>query len=330
MQWVLGTLLVLACLGALLVGALLWMTAVPGRSHSGSLPPLTTEETRIAGVLRKHVEAIASAPHNVAHPQELESVASYLEDVLASLGYEVGRQVYQAGGIDVRNIEAVIAPASPEAETLVIGAHYDSAFSAPGANDNASGVAAVLELARILSDLQDRGPFRIRLVLFVNEEPPFSHTELMGSLVYARALKRSRETVFGMISLETLGYYRDRESSQHYPFPLGLLYPETGNFVAFVGMLPSRSFVRRTVARFRDLVPFPSVGGTAPAFIPGIDWSDHWSFAQHGIPALMITDTALYRYPYYHTTGDTPDKVDYDKLARVTAGLAAVVRSWAP
>jgi len=328
-HWIVGGFAVLVTLAVLGFGAVLWMTSVPGRSHSGPLPPLTAEEARLAERLREHVQVIGSRPHNVAYQRELEQAALYIEEVLASLGYQLRRQTYEADGLEVRNIEVMIEPATAAAETLVLGAHYDSYLFAPGANDNATGVAAVLELARLLRDLRNRSPLRIRLVLFVNEEPPFSHSELMGSLVYARALNRSGEPVLGMMSLETLGCYTDAENSQNYPWPLGLLYPSTGNFVAFVGLVSSRCFVRRTVETFRGLVPFPSVGGTAPGFIPGIDWSDHWSFEQVGIPALMITDTALYRYPYYHTIEDTPDKVDYDKLARIVAGLAAVVRHWA-
>ena len=329
MQWLLGAFVLLAAPAFLAVVAVLWMTSVPGRSHSGPLPPLTPEQARLAARLREHVQAIGSTPHNVSHPRELEQAARYIEEVLAGYGSAARRQVYQADGLDVRNIETVIEPATAEAETLVLGAHYDSALIAPGANDNASGVAALLELARLLEGLRNRSPFRVRLVFFVNEEPPYSHGDLMGSFVYARALKRSGEPVLGMMSLETIGFFSDAENSQNYPFPLRLLYPSTGNFVAFVGMVSSRDLVRRTVRTFRDLVPFPSVGGTAPAFIPGIDWSDHWSFEQVGIPALMITDTAPYRYPHYHTAEDTPDKVDHEKLARITLGLAAVVGSWA-
>jgi len=225
----------------------------------------------------------------------------------------------------------VIEPAASAAGagTLVVGAHYDSHLDAPGANDNGTGVAGVIELARLLADLRGKASTRVRLALFVNEEPPFFKTELMGSLVYARRLKASGEPVLGMISLETLGFYSDEEGSQRYPPPLGLLYPTKGNFVAFVGLTSSRALVRRTVASFRALVPFPSVGGTAPGIIPGIDWSDHWSFERVGIPALMVTDTAPFRYPHYHTPADTPDKVDYERLARVVSGLGRVIRRWA-
>jgi Zn-dependent M28 family amino/carboxypeptidase len=307
------------------------MTAVPGRSHSGPLPPLAPAQVQLAERLRDHVEAVASGPHNVAHPLELEQAALHIERALASFGYAPDRQLFEADGQEVRNIEVVIEPdpAARDAKTLVVGAHYDSFDDAPGANDNGTGVAGVIELARLLSDLRGRSTIRIRLALFVNEEPPYFKTELMGSLVYARRLKASGEPVLGMFSLETLGFYSEEEGSQHYPPPLGLLYPTTGNFVAFVGLISSRPFLRATVASFRTLAAFPSVGGTAPAFIPGIDWSDHWSFEQVGIPGVMITDTAPFRYPHYHTTRDRPDKVDYQRLARVVTGLEQVIRSWA-
>ena len=326
--WVIGALVLLIV--ALVVGVL-WMTAVPGRSHAGPLPSLTPEQVDLAARLRSHVQAVASRPHNISHPQELERAALHIESTLAGMGYGVHRQPFWVDGQEVRNIDAVIEPAASVAgaKTLVVGAHYDSYFHAPGANDNGTGVAGVLELARLLLDLRGRSALRIRLVLFVNEEPPYFKTEHMGSLVYAERLKQSGEPVLGMFALETLGFYSDVEHSQRYPPPLGLLYPTTGNFVAFVGLISSRSFLRETVRSFRASAAFPSVGGTAPGFIPGIDWSDHWSFEQAGIPALMITDTAPFRYPHYHSAADSPDKVDYDRLARVISGLAQVIRDWA-
>lgn len=308
--------------------ALKWMTAVPGRSYAGPLPSLTAGESAMAARLKRDVEAIASAPHNIEHPEELEQSAAHIEGVLASLGYAIQRQRFAADGQIVRNIEVVIEPAKPDAGTIVIGAHYDSAGMAPGANDNGSGTAGVIELARRLADLRGKARYRLRLVLFVNEEPPYFKTPLMGSLVYAKRLKQSGEQVIGMMSLETIGFYSDREHSQHYPSPLDMLYPSKGDFVAFVGTTSSRSFLREAVGSFRSSTRFPSVGGTAPAFIQGIDWSDHWSFGQVGIPALMVTDTAPFRYPHYHSPADTPDKVDYERLARVVSGLERVIRDW--
>ncbi|HEX4738912.1 MAG TPA: M28 family peptidase [Allosphingosinicella sp.] len=305
------------------------MTAVPGHSYFGSLPPLTLSQTHLAGRLRTHVETIASKPHNVGHPEALDEAARYLEAQLLRLGYPVHRQSFAAGGTTVRNIEVVVEPADARAPTIVVGGHYDSVGEAPGANDNGTGAAAVVELARALADLRHRSAIRIRLVLFVNEEPPFFKTDRMGSLVYARALKRTGEPVLGMLSLETLGFYSDRPDSQHYPLPLGLLYPCTGNFIAFVGTTGSRAWVRHVTGAFRTAARFPSQGGTAPGFLQGIDWSDHWSFEQAGMPAAMVTDTAPFRHPYYHTVADTPDKVDYGRLAQVVNGLTVMIRKWA-
>lgn len=320
---------VVAVLIGLPVGGFVWMTSVPGDSHAGPLPPLTQEQALLAGRLRETVTSVAYEPRNVAHPAALERAARQIEARLRALGYPVRRQTFQAGGLQVRNIEVVIEPATAGAGTLVVGAHYDSYHDSPGANDNGTGTAAVLELARLLADLRGRSAIRIRLVLFVNEEPPFFKTDLMGSLVYANRLRQSGEKVIGMMALDTLGYYSDAEGSQHYPFPFNLRYPDRGNFVAFVGSLSSRGFVRRTVKAFRELAPFPSEGGAAPGFFHGIDWSDHWSFEQAGFPALMVTDTAAFRYPHYHGTADTAGAVDHDRLARVVWGLSRVIRSWA-
>jgi hypothetical protein len=245
------------------VALILWMTAVPGSSHRGPLPALKPQEAALAAALEADVRAIASEPHNTDHPEALERAARHIEAALAAAGYRPTAQHFTAAGQTVRNIEATVEP-SPgiAARTLVLGAHYDSYGNAPGANDNGTGAAAVLALARRLGDLQGNTNLRIRLVLFVNEEPPFFKTEQMGSLVYARRLATSREPVLGMISLETLGFYTSRPNSQHYPPPLGLLYPTTGDFVAFVGLTSSRPFVRRAVRDFR--ATRPSQASAAP------------------------------------------------------------------
>ena len=148
----------------------------------------------------------------------------------------------------------------------------------------------------------------------------------MGSWRAAEATSSQKTPVLGMISVETIGYYSEKAGSQKYPFPLSFFYPDTGDFIAFVGNPTSRTFLRSVVRDFRDVGQFPSVGGTAPFFIPGIGWSDHWAYAEHGIPALMVTDTAPFRYPYYHTESDQPDRLDYGRIARVVVGLDQVVR----
>jgi Zn-dependent M28 family amino/carboxypeptidase len=308
--------------------ALLWMTAVPGESFHGPLPAMTPDERTLATRLHDHVVAIASEPHNIAHPAALENSARYIERQLVGMGYTVHRQSFTVDGHRVRNIEVMITPGVPDSRTLVVGAHYDSAYDAPGANDNGSGVAALLEMARDMRRLDGRATMRLRLVFFVNEEPPYFQTHKMGSYVYATHLAQTHERIAGMLALETIGYYSDRPHSQRYPFPLDMMYPDTGNFIAFAGMTGSRDFVRKTTGAFRETASFPSVGGSAPGFLQGIDWSDHWSFAQVGVPALMVTDTALFRYRFYHTVNDTPERIDYDRLARVVTGLGAVIAGW--
>jgi hypothetical protein len=309
-------------------GALRYMTGVPGEPYSGALPPITAEERALAALLKQHIVAIAAHEHNIAHYDELEKVARYIETALESYGYVVNRQSFAVDGKTVRNIDVIIEPppGTPAPEVLVVGAHYDSAARSPGANDNATGAAAVIELARLLGDLRETTQRRIRLVLFVNEEPPYFQTSDMGSLHYARALAAQHERVVAMYSLETLGFYASEPGSQRYPGPFGMLFPDRADFVAFVGLLGSRPLVRETVRSFRSHTAFPTIGGVAPATIDGIDWSDHWAFAQQGFPAMMITDTALFRYPHYHQPSDTPDKVDMDKLARVVKGIERVIR----
>jgi Zn-dependent M28 family amino/carboxypeptidase len=264
----------------------------------------------------------------------LEASAQYIEKTLAGLGYAVAAQRYTvqeshlvSRPAEVRNVEVEVRGSARASDIVIVGAHYDSVFGAPGANDNGSGVAAVLELARLLKDAK---PARtLRCVLFVNEEPPFDRTDAMGSRVYAQRSRERGENIVAMYSLETIGYYSDSPGSQRYPFPLGFFYPSTGNFVAFVSNLSSRALLREALASFRRHAGFPSEGVAAPAFIPGVDWSDHWSFWQEGWPALMVTDTAPYRYPHYHSGEDTPDKVDYERLARVVTGLHGMLRDLA-
>jgi hypothetical protein len=325
MLWLLAVILLIVAAG---YGSYHYMVAVPGRPHQGPLPPLTAEERKLADALRRHIEVIAAREHNLDHYDELEKVARYLEAALESLGYAVGRHPYEARGKRVRNLDAVIepAPGHPDPEVIVVGAHYDSVRGSPGANDNATGVAAVLELARLLSDLRGRPAKRIRLVFFVNEEPPYSMTADMGSLHYARALAEKQERVTAMYSLETLGYYSSAPGSQKYPAPFGMIFPDRADFVSFVGMLNSRPLLQASMRSFRAHTAFPTIGGVAPGFIPGIAWSDHWSFTKHGFQAVMITDTALFRYPHYHRATDTPDKIDTERLARVVKGVERVVR----
>ena len=314
-------------LAAAIVSVLSYMVAMPGSSYSGAPKPLTADERVLVENLRRHVVSVASREHNLAHPSELEAAARYIEVTLSGLGYGTAAQRFVVDGKEVRNIEVEVAGGAGAGEVVIVGAHYDSVLGAVGANDNGSGVAAVLELARLFRDAR---PMRtVRFVAFVNEEPPFYRSEQMGSRVYARRSRERRDHIVAMLSLETIGYYSDEPGSQLYPFPLRFFYPSTGNFLAFVANLGSRGLLHEALASFRRNAQFPSEGVAAPAFIPGVDWSDHWSFWQESYPALMVTDTALYRYPHYHTLQDTPDKLDYERLARVVKGLHGMLRDLA-
>jgi hypothetical protein len=300
----------------------LWMTSVPGTSAGMITAPPTSEQAMLAARLRSHVVAIASEPHNLQHRQGLARADAYLAKQLMSYGYQVRSEDVL---LPARNLEVVLEPKDADAATIVVGAHFDSFDDVPGANDNGSGVAALLELARLMKPLDRKLRQRVRFILFANEEPPFFKSGAMGSNVAAQRLLKNKERVDGMISLETMGYFSDRSGSQAYPFPLSVRYPSTGNFIAFVGDLSSRSFLRRSIASFRRHARIPSVGGAAPAFVTGIDWSDHWSFSQTGVPAFMVTDTAPFRYPHYHTAKDTPDKIDYVRLTLVVEALQPTI-----
>jgi len=260
---------------------------------------------------------------NTAHYRQLQQSAEYISERLRRLGYEVHEESYTADGRQVRNIVAELAGGRQADEIVLVGAHYDSAPGCPGANDNASGVAALLELAR---QFQGTQPGRtLRFVAFVNEEPPFFQTGLMGSRVHAVNAKQRGEKIVAMLALETIGYYSDAPGSQQYPPPFSLFYPDSGNFIAFVGNLASRSLLHAAIRTFRDTTPFPAEGVASPEFITGIGWSDHWAFWQEGYAGIMITDTAPFRYPHYHEATDTPDRLDYGRMARVVTGVGRVV-----
>ncbi|MHC4392872.1 MAG: M28 family peptidase, partial [Planctomycetota bacterium] len=241
------------------------------------------------------------------------------------MGYVSKRVSFQASGTLVHNVEVELPGKGTSDKVVVVGAHYDSTpeHGCPAADDNATGVAATLALARVFAGKPRR--HTIRFVFFVNEEPPFFQTELMGSWVYARHCKARGDDVIAMLSLECMGYFSDAKGSQAYPKPLNLFYPSEGNFIAFVGNVGSRPLVRRAVKSFREHARFPSEGAALPSSLPGVGWSDHWAFWQEGYPAIMVTDTAPFRNPHYHEATDTIETLDFDRFARVTEGLESVI-----
>jgi Zn-dependent M28 family amino/carboxypeptidase len=250
-----------------------------------------------------------------------------MEDRLRSTGHPVKRETFSVEGKAFHNLVLELRGSSSPAEIVVIGAHYDSVLGCPGANDNGTGSAALLALARAFART---APARtLRFAAFPNEEPPHFQTMGMGSRAYARLCKERGEQVAAMVSLETIGFYSEAEGSQQYPAPLSLIYPSRGNFIAFVGNVGSGGLVRRAIGTFRKRARFPSEGAALPGWLPGVGWSDHWSFWEEGYPAIMVTDTAVFRYPHYHLVSDTPDKVDYESCARVVSGLRAVIEDLA-
>ncbi len=282
--------------------------------------------------LANSLEVLATriGERHLGKPEALESAAFWLESTLGggNIGYSVERHVFEAGGKEVRNLIAELPGRKHRSEIVVVGAHYDTVPGSPGANDNGSGVAALVALARAFAgDPQGR---TVRFVAFVNEEPPHFQTETMGSLVYAKRCQARGETIAAMLCLDTVGCYFDTEGSQRIPEGLeGGGFPTVGNFLAFVGDENSRYHVDSAKAAFAAASSIPAVGGVFPETVPGVGWSDHWSFWQTGYPAVMVTDTAPYRYPHYHLPGDTPDQVDLEKLEDATRGFEAVVRVWA-
>jgi Zn-dependent M28 family amino/carboxypeptidase len=301
------------------------MLRMPGKSYAGPLPPLTAGQGALGDELKRHVEALAGdiGERNVVRYANLTAAADFLASTLADLGYAVERQEYAVARKTCVNLSAEVPGTDRPEQIIVVGAHYDSVTFCPGANDNGTGVAATLAVARALKDSAPRRT--VRFVLFVNEEPPYFQTADMGSRVYARACRQRGEKIVAMFSLETIGYYSDEPGSQHYPPPFGLIYPSTGDFIAFVGNFGSRDLVRQAVGSFRRHAKFPSEGGAPPGFLPGIGWSDHWAFWKEGYTGVMVTDTAPFRYPHYHKVTDTPDRIDYERMARVVDGIEAVV-----
>lgn len=323
----LGVLGVLLALGLIFCGCV--MIRMPGKSFSGPLPLPTTQEKDWAAKLERHVSALAGeiGERNIFRPRKLAEAVEYIERAFANAGHAPKRQTFEVMQEICHNIEVEVPGATRREEIVIIGAHYDSVAGSPGANDNGSGVASLLVLAEGWARFQTGRT--LRFVAFVNEEPPNFQTDTMGSRVYARRCRERREKVVAMVSLETMGYFSDEKGSQKYPPPLGMIYPDYGNFISFVGNVSSRALVRRCIEVFRRDTPLPSEGAALPGGITGVGWSDHWSFWEEGYPAIMVTDTALFRYPYYHTSQDSPDKLDYLRLARVTVGLENVIRALA-
>jgi Zn-dependent M28 family amino/carboxypeptidase len=292
-------------------------------SEPTSIPPAHPAAAR----LRQHVEMLAGTigERNIWKYAALNRAAEYIEAQLTAAGYTPERQTFEVSKLPVSNVEAALIGNDRPDEIVVLWAHYDSVPGCPGANDNGSGIAALLELA----DRFSRHPRRrtVRFVAFVNEEPPFFRTGQMGSVVYANAAKTRGDRIVGMLALETMGCFSDMKGSQTYPPPIASFYPDVGNFIGFVANVRSAPLLWKARRAFKRHTSFPLQTAALPASVPGVGWSDHWAFWQAGYRAMMITDTAPFRYRWYHTGNDTADKIDYDRLAVVVDGVYAVTEA---
>lgn len=301
------------------------ITKMPGVSYQGEIASLSDYENAIQERLYSHIFTLSQTigERHVGAYENLTKAANYIREEFEGIGYKPQKQTYTTEGKDFDNIwvekKGKIHPES----ILIIGAHYDTVPGTPGADDNASGVACLLELAK--EGFDQETACTIRFVSFVNEEPPFFHTEQMGSYVYAKACRDRQENIIGMLSLEMLGFYSDEPNSQDYPPEIAKFYPNQGNFIGFVGNPESQEFLYKVITLFRQAAQIPSEGLIAPTLIPAVDLSDQCSFWQMGYPAIMLTDTAFYRNHHYHTHRDTIEKLNFDSMTKLTVALSKLL-----
>lgn len=296
-----------------------------------------------AARLQAHVKYLSEDlfPRSGDRVENTEKTADYIRDALIETGAKVSMQDVMVDGIAFKNVIARFGPA--EGALIVIGAHYDShgdeiaaAMNAdgltadshtPGADDNASGVAGLIELAGMLGRQPPSQP--VELVAYALEEPPYFRTQDMGSVWHARSLAAARREVKLMLSLEMIGYFKDAPGSQRYPAPMmRYLYSDRGDFIALVGEFGDFGKMRRAKALMSGASPLPIYSINAPALLPGIDFSDHRSYWPHGYPAVMVTDTAFFRNPNYHKRGDRYDTLDYARMALVVQAVYALVQQY--
>lgn len=295
-------------------------------------PSLAKSSSRAnAERLRKDVQALTStkSPRNYQNLEALNEAATYIEKEWKKVGLAVESQKFKAGKETYQNVLTFVGPS--KGPRVVIGAHYDVAGPFPGADDNASGIAGLLELARLLQERKPQLPYRVDLVAYCLEEPPFFGSSEMGSAVHAKSLKDQKAEVLFMMSLEMIGYFSSKKDSQKFPIPeLAKIYPTTGDFIGVVGDPTSKRLVEQVSSLMKkgSRVDVQSLNG--PRELPGVSLSDHQSYWNYGFPAIMLTDTAFMRNPNYHTKNDTPETLDYKSMAEVVEGVCNVISNFRP
>lgn len=300
--------------------------AIPELAAAADVQPLP-ENVMSPATLEAHVRMLAETigERNTFHPEALERAAAYVESSLQGLYPGLIRETFEANKMTVANLVFAKPGSDASLPTILIGAHYDSAPGTPGADDNASGVAGLIELARYFAQRPTRHP--LRFVAFVNEEPPYFGSHLMGSYVHAQKAYDRKEKIALMVALEMIGYFRD-EAIQEYPSPvLHLLYPRTGNFIGIVGNEPSRRVTETFAGLMKKVSKVDVQMLVAPESLTGVDLSDHRSFWERGYPSLMVTDTAFFRNRHYHKASDLPKTLNYDSMSKVVLALAAAIEA---
>jgi hypothetical protein len=295
-----------------------------------TLPAPTPDLLALADELRRDITILATdiGERHTRKPRSLRLAENFCAAAVVKAGYDVLRYPYQADGMTCHNLEATLRGTTHPERIVVLGAHYDSVYGCPAANDNGSGVAGTLAIARRLAARPL--PSTVRFVCFVNEEPPHFHQPTMGSWVYAQACRQRGDDIRAMFTLETIGCYRHEPGSQRWPVtPFSGLLPSVGDFILAVGNTHSAPIVRTTSEAFRTRTAFPMLSVAMPNSLGDMGWSDHWGFQREGYPAFMVTDTALFRYNHYHQPGDTPKKLDYISMARVVDGMLAATEALA-
>ena len=264
-------------------------------------------------------------PRNSENPiayEQLRKCKEWIVQKWQSQGYSVRCYEFSIDGREYYNIEIEIQGTIAPSEIIIISAQYDTLPDSPGANNNGSGMAVLFQLSKLLRDYRPQRT--LRLIAFVNEEDPFFGTEKMGSYIYAKRAFEKKEDIKVMLSLDAIGIYKDSVGTQKLPFPFSLFYPDRGNFLAFIGNLTSREYVKKVTAAFKKGSSFPIEAGLAPEWVEGVTWSDHSSFWKFGYPGMQITDTGAYRSASHTTKEDTMEKINFDALSRITVGMYSV------
>ena len=316
-----GVLRILAITCLLLLCAW-WFFTQPGLAPS---PEVLESPSELRPTMEETVRklSIEFFPRDVHHPENLDKTAEYIASQFRKAGGEVELQPYEAFGTPFQNVSCLFD--GPGESRIVVGAHYDAYQGTPGADDNASGVAGLIEMAYLLSEMELGCD--VELVAYCTEEPPYFGTQAMGSYAHAKALHEAGIDVLGMISLEMIGFFTDEEDSQQYPVPaLAMLYPSEGNFIAVVSRLDQRELTGRVKKSMKKVEGLPVYSFVGPVSLNGIDFSDHRNYWKFDMSAVMVTNTAFFRNDHYHGEGDTADRLDYDKMKQVAEGVALAVR----